>query len=48
MPGSAIEQLLVTEDWLTGVHAAANTTVREREDRFRHVLAVRDAIRTRP
>ncbi|MGA5566624.1 hypothetical protein ACPCUV_36405 [Streptomyces platensis] len=29
VPGSAIEQLLVTEEWLTGVRAVANTTVSE-------------------
>ncbi|MGW1833779.1 hypothetical protein ACWCO0_23045 [Streptomyces tubercidicus] len=30
VPGSAIAQLLVTKDWLTGVRAAANSTVGER------------------
>ncbi|MGW9175862.1 hypothetical protein [Streptomyces decoyicus] len=30
VPGSAIDQLLITEHWLTGVRAVANTTVGER------------------
>ncbi|MGW2415971.1 hypothetical protein ACWCV5_27925 [Streptomyces tubercidicus] len=30
VPGSAIEQLPVTEHWLTGVRAVANTRIRER------------------
>ncbi|MEU3400634.1 hypothetical protein [Streptomyces filamentosus] len=32
VPGAAIEQLLFTTDWLTGVRGAANTTLTEQAD----------------
>ncbi|MGW0653261.1 hypothetical protein ACWD4T_31460 [Streptomyces umbrinus] len=33
VPGHAIEQLLFTEDWLTGVRAVANTTISDHASR---------------